>query len=83
MNNSNVSNSDSFGDSNDVSDSDVFTRDKRVNIDIETIWVFFISWLPSESFMQLHESAKSFTHQLRLYMSDDLTKMLNDLDKDY
>jgi len=33
--------------------------------------------------MQLHESAKSFTHQLRLYMSDDLTKMLNDLDKDY
>jgi len=37
MNNSDVSNSDSFGDSNDVSDSDVFTRDKRVNIDIETI----------------------------------------------
>jgi len=23
-------------------DSDVFTRDKRVSIDIKTIWVFFI-----------------------------------------
>ena len=34
---SDMSNSDNFNDSNDVSDSDVFTRDKRVNIDIETI----------------------------------------------
>jgi len=42
-------------------DSNVFTKDKRVNIDIEIIWVFFMSWLSSESFMQLHGSAKSFT----------------------
>jgi len=29
--------SDNFGDSNDVGDSDVFTRDKRVSVGIETI----------------------------------------------
>ena len=55
-----MSNSDNFDDSNDVSDSDVFTKDKRVSIDIETIWVFFTDWLSSESFMQSHESVKSF-----------------------
>ena len=42
-------------------DSDVFTKDKRVNVDIETIWVFFMNWLSSESFMQSHGSVKSFT----------------------
>ena len=43
-------------------DSNVFTRDKRVSVDIKTIWVFFMSWLSFESFMQSHESAKSFTY---------------------
>jgi len=37
MGNSDMSDSDNFGDSNDVSDSNVFTRDKRVSVDIETI----------------------------------------------
>ncbi len=32
-------------------DSDVFTRDKRVSVGIETIRVFFTGRLPSESFM--------------------------------
>ncbi len=42
-------------------DSNVFTRDKRVSVDIETIWVFFMGQLPFKSFMQSHESAESFT----------------------
>ncbi len=42
-------------------DSDVFTRDKRVSVGIETIRVFFTGRLPSESFMQSHGPAESFT----------------------
>ena len=46
-------------------DSNVFTKDKRVSIDIETIWVFFMGWLPSESFMQSHGPVKSFTLKIK------------------
>ncbi len=42
-------------------DSNMFTKDKRVSIDIKTIWVFFTDWLSFKSFMQLHKSVKSFT----------------------
>ncbi len=42
-------------------DSDVFTRDKRVSVGIETIRVFFTGRLPSESFMQSHGPVESFT----------------------
>jgi len=62
MGDSDMSDSDNFGDSNDVSDSDVFTKDKRVSVGIETIRVFFTGRLPSESFMQSHGPAESFTH---------------------
>jgi len=37
MNDSDMSDSNNFDDSNDVNDSDVFIKDKRVNINIETI----------------------------------------------
>jgi len=37
MSDSDMSDSDNFNDSNDVSNSDMFTRDKRVSISIKTI----------------------------------------------
>jgi len=50
-------------------DSNVFTKDKRVSINVKSIWVFFMSWLSSKSFMQSHESVKSFTLLNICYLS--------------
>ncbi len=50
-------------------DSNVFTKDKRVSINVKSIWVFFMSWLSSKSFMQSHKSVKSFTLLNICYLS--------------
>ena len=71
---SDVSNSDNFGDSDDVGDSDDGDSKNLGNL---FIWVFFMGRLPSESFMQSHGPAKSFT---LIWLRAKPSKVLSDSD---
>jgi len=58
-----VSDSDNFDNSDNVGDSDMGYSDEGDSKGPERlfIWIFFMGWLPSESFMQSHGPAESFT----------------------